>query len=59
MIDNMTTRRFDHDIECAVEEESARLDDMRTQSIGAYNKCLDEHMENIAELEENVKIEKE
>ncbi len=54
----MATRRFEHDIECAVEEESARLDDMRPQSIGAYNKCLVEHMENIAELERKLEIEK-
>ena len=42
----------------AIEAEEEYLDTMPSQSIGAYNQRMTEHLVNVAELEEKLEIEK-
>ena len=58
MAELVHSKRLEHEIEMAVEAESERLDTMFPQSIGAYNKCVTDHIANIVELEEKLEIEK-
>lgn len=49
---------LENKIYAAVEAEEEYLDTMPSQSIGAYNQRMTEHLVNVAELEEKLEIEK-
>ena len=50
--------RFENQICNALEAEERFFDEMRPQSIGAYNQRMTEHLVNIADLEERLAGEK-
>lgn len=50
--------RLETKIYNALEAEERFFDEMRPQSIGAYNQRMTEHLVNIADLEERLAVEK-